>query len=541
MNEAKWFLRTQDETFGPETQARLVEWAKVGRIMPGQEISEDNEIWRRVEDVPFLDMRFSIDIGDGNPRGPFHRAAAEALIASGRLPATAKIVETREPFPAEEEKEAEVSPAVEEETQATEEAKTADVAESAVEATGATTETSGTGATAAPAAVEDGTAFLSEEKCDGRGGVPPPPETKVVEKIVEVPVEKIVEKEVRVEVPVEKVVEKEVRVEVPVEKIVEKVVEKVVVDETRVKELEGLLAEERRHTNELQTRLDAASAGAAEQRALAEAAACEASARESELQAQIDAGAKREAELRAKRDAAAQDAASREAKLQEQVKALEDELRRLPQAASEVADIQAAVYAIMTGEAEELGKVIEAEKKAFEDFKTRHLERTEHLLERRREMLKRAGANIEDMTRKALRERPEDPRTTQVRKELDELQRKRDMEMAEHAAQVRELTRKLADRQAEEARLAANMKDVTQLRAEVEQLREQLQAREKDLVTERQMSEELRRQQATRQQTLLNRLASLESPSIGTAQSMETNQSREAKLVRLPSWMRLGK
>ena len=48
--------------------------------------------------------------------------------------------------------------------------------------------------------------------------------TKVVEKRVEVPVEKIVEK--RIEVPVEKIVEK--RVEVPVEKIVEKIVEKVV-------------------------------------------------------------------------------------------------------------------------------------------------------------------------------------------------------------------------------------------------------------------------------------------------------------------------
>ena len=54
------------------------------------------------------------------------------------------------------------------------------------------------------------------------------PVEKVVAKEVrvEVPVEKIVEKEVRVEVPVEKIVEKEVRVEVPVEKIVEKVVEK---------------------------------------------------------------------------------------------------------------------------------------------------------------------------------------------------------------------------------------------------------------------------------------------------------------------------
>ena len=61
----------------------------------------------------------------------------------------------------------------------------------------------------------------------------PPPVEKIVEKEVrvEVPVEKVVEKEVRVEVPVEvekiveKVVEKEVRVEVPVEEIVEKVVE----------------------------------------------------------------------------------------------------------------------------------------------------------------------------------------------------------------------------------------------------------------------------------------------------------------------------
>ena len=39
---AKWYLRTQDDTFGPETEAKLVEWAKLGRIQPGQEISCDN-------------------------------------------------------------------------------------------------------------------------------------------------------------------------------------------------------------------------------------------------------------------------------------------------------------------------------------------------------------------------------------------------------------------------------------------------------------------------------------------------------------------
>ena len=68
---SQWYLRTQDETFGPESMEKLVEWARLGRIQPGQEVSDDNEIWRRVEDVPFLDMRFSIDLGDGNPRGDF--------------------------------------------------------------------------------------------------------------------------------------------------------------------------------------------------------------------------------------------------------------------------------------------------------------------------------------------------------------------------------------------------------------------------------------------------------------------------------------
>lgn len=502
-DEAKWYLRTPDETFGPETAARLVEWAKLGRIQPGQEVSDDNETWRRVEDVPFLDLRFSIDLGDGNPRGPFNRAAAEALLASGRLPASATLVETRAPFEAEEVG-TDAPTAEPDEPTITEPEPNAAPAEP--------TDAQSESATEEPQQVE-----APEPTAEEPTNVPTAaiePEVRVVEKIVEVPVEKIVEKEVRVEVPVEKIVE----------------VEKVVVDETRVKELEGLLAEERRHTGDLQTRLDAAAKSAAELRAQVEASSSEVARVTKEAE-----GAATEAAR------AAKDAADREAKLRDQVHALEDELRRLPQAASEVADIQAAVYSIMTGEAEELGRILEAEKREFEAFKQRHLERADHLLERRREMLKRAGANIEDMTRKALRDRPEDPRTTQLRKELDDLRRTHEMERLESESKVRELTTQLRERKAEEARLAENMKDVTQLRAEVEALREQLQTREKELVAERQHTEDIRRQQATRQQVLLNRLATLESPSIGTAQSMETNQSREAKLVRLPSWMRFKK
>ena len=447
---SQWYLRTQDETFGPESEEKLAEWARLGRIQPGQEISEDNEVWRRVEDVPFLDMRFSIDLGDGNPRGPFNRAAAEALLASGRLPPTATMVESREPFDAPapiDAPEPQPEPAPQ-------------VATSQVEPE--------------PKVVEK---------------IVEVPVEKIVEKIVEVPVEKIVEKEVVKEVPVEveKIVEKEVIKEVPVEKIVEKVV----IDETRVKELEEMLAAATRVAGE--------------------------------------------------NEKATKDEKAVSEKLREQVRSLEDELRRLPQTASEVADIQAAVYSIMTSEAEELAAVIEAEKKEADEFRRRHEERADKLLERRRLLLKRAGTNIEDMTRRALVERPEDPRMAQMRKEYDAFRQHAEKTALESERKIRELTDQLRTSRAETARVAEGMRDITQMRAEIEDLRLRLQQREKELLESKQANEVLRQHQAASQQALMARLASLESPSIGTSSTLATNQSREAKLVKLPSWMRIGK
>lgn len=482
MSAAMWYLRTQDEIFGPESRDKLIEWARMGRIQPGQEISEDNEIWKRVEDVPFLDMRFSIDLGDGNPRGPFNKAAAEALLSSGRLPASASIVETRAPFDVE------------------------------------------------PDALPDNELILEVNAADAVRSENVEVVEKVIEKIVEVekvvevPVEKIVLKEVPVEKIVEKIVEKEVpvevekiiekRVEVPVEveKIVEKIVEKVVVDETRVKELEALVEEERRHTASLQARMDEAAKSNAE----------------------------REAAMQEKLMASAKEASAREAKLREQVLALENELRRLPESAGEIANIQAAVYSLMTGEVEEIGKLIEIEKAEAEEFRRRHEERTDNLLQRRRELLKRAGANIQEMTRKALVNRPEDPRTTQLRKEVDELRRLDARKSLDAEMKIRDLSDKLRLREAELARKNESQKDITQLQAQVQELRERLQLREKELLTERQRSDMLRQQQAVYQQTLSTRVRELESPSIGTTQSLSTNQSREAKLVKLPKWMRFG-
>ena len=469
---SQWFLRTQDETFGPESEEKLVEWARLGRIQPGQEISEDNEVWRRVEDVPFLDMRFSIDIGDGNPRGPFNRAAAEALIASGRLPPTATMVESREPFDApapsvelEPEPQPEPEPAPQPEPEPQPEPAPQPEPESQV----------------VSSQVEPGPKVIEK--------IVEVPVEKIVEKIVEVPVEKIVEKEVIKEVPVEveKIVEKEVIKEVPVEKIVEKVV----VDETRVKELEEMLAAATRVAGE--------------------------------------------------NEKATKDEKAVSEKLREQVHSLEDELRRLPQTASEVADIQAAVYSIMTSEAEELAAIIEAEKKDADEFRRRHEERADKLLERRRLLLKRAGSNIEDMTRRALVERPEDPRMARMRKEYDAFRQHSEKMALESERKIRELSDQLRTSRAETARVAEGMRDITQMRAEIEDLKARLQQREKELLEAKQANETMRQHQAANQQALMARLASLESPSIGTVSTLATNQSREAKLVKLPSWMRLGK
>ena len=531
MSESKWYLRAQDEVFGPETEEQLVEWARMGRIQPGQELSADSANWRKVEEVPFLDMRFSIDIGDGRPRGPFNRAAAEALVASGRLPMTAKIVETREPFEKEGEKVRDG-----EKVREGEKVSGEMVREEEEKASGETVREE-----TAPVEVEpmkDDLEYVSDE---GETREEPRVVERIVEKIVkvevpvpvekivEVPVEKIVEK--LVEVPVERVVEKIVVKEIPVEKIVEKEVEKVVVDDHRIKELETLLEEERRYASDLQKRLEESQES---ERVHSE-----------ELRGRIDAQAKeamaREAALRLAAEDAAKEAERREGKLREQIKALEDELRRLPQSASEVASIQAAIYTIMTKEAAELADELEKEKKEMEDYKLRYQDRANRLLERRHELLRRAGANIEEMTRKALVDRPDDPRTAQVRRELEELRGVSERRARDDQRRIAELTDEVKMYKIERTRAAEQLKDVTQLQRELDMVRQNLSRREAELLAERQRNEALERETAQIEKQRMSKFASLASPSVGTNETLATNQSREARLVKLPSWMRIGK
>ena len=502
----KWYLRTQDDTFGPETRDRLLEWAKMGRIQPGQEISDDGETWRPAVDIPFLDMRWSIDIGDGTPRGPFNRHAAEALLKSGRLPPGSKIVEVVPPF---EER----------------------------EPSAAGTEQSGGG-------------DERQESQEPQMRQEAAPEVKVVEKIVEVPVEKIVEKEVIKEVPVEKIVEKEVRVEVPVEKIVEKevikevpverIVEKEVIKEVPV---EKIVEVESPELLAKAAALEAAVVAAKEEGAKALTAA-----QEERKRALAEAEAAHEQNLMAVREEGAQALTAERAESEKARKelaeakretlTLESEIRRLPPNAKEAADTEAAVYWLMRGEVDDLEKAITEEKAEAEAAQKRWHERMDRMAARRIEILKRIGDDSRDMKNRALRANPEDPRTAHLKQELDALRLVAEKSAYESGQRIKDLSRALNEKSTEVSRLSVQVADVKRLQGQIQELRERLQMREKELVAERQASEELRRSAAASQQALLKRLSELESGMPG-----RTNQSREAhaQASRFPSWMSLKK
>ena len=497
----QWYLRTQDDTFGPESRERLLEWAKMGRIQPGQEISSDGDTWKPAEEIPFLDMRWSIDIGDGTPRGPFNKCAAEALLRSGRLPPGSKLVE--------------VAPAFEDEEQQGRCPSRDDDGRVAVPRDRISSENT------AHEPVEKVVEVPVEKIVEKIVEVPV---EKIVEKIVEVPVEKIVEKEVLKEVikevPVERIVEKEVLVEVPVEKIVEKEVIKEVPVE-RVVERERIVEVESTALLAKAAALEAAVTAAKEEGAKALAAAQE--EREQVLSAERAEMQKTRQELEnAKRETLT----------------LESEIKRLPSNAKEAADMEAAVYWLMRGEADDLERMMEAEKLEAEAAQKRWRERAEKLAARRVEILKKIGDDAKDMKQRALRMNPVDPRTLQIKQELDALRIVAERNAHESGMRIKDLTRSLNERTTEVKRLSAQVADVKRLQEQIRELREKLQDRDRELQQERQKVEEMRRCSAASQQALLARLSELESGMPG-----HSNQSKEAhaQASRFPSWMSFKK
>ena len=448
----QWYLRTQDETFGPESKARLLEWARMGRIQPGQEISSDGETWTPATEVPFLDMRWSIDIGDGRPRGPFNKMAAQALLSSGRLPPGSRIVEVRPPF-----------------------------------------ET--------PNPHAGGTPSSASETGTPENAAPSPPPAPPDEPPA-------------------------------LRREIERLKEALKEAESRVRAARREAKDAAEAARSAESRMSAVMA----QSATIESEKAKALKDLDELAA---AKAARETEMAAERAEAQQALAAskaNETKYEDRIQELSDELKRLPATARLAADAQAAVYTLMKDEADDIAAGIEDETRELDELRTIHQARRERLIARRQEILKRIGTDAEDMTRRALLAHPEDPRTAHMRQELEALRLLQEKATAESDRKIRDLAAKLRERDAEVKRLQQQASDTTILYRQLQEMRERLQRREKELMEERQKTEAERQQHAAAQQALMARLSALEMGLPGA-----TNQSREARSVRLAPWMGLKK
>jgi len=507
----QWYLRTQDETFGPETKERLIEWARMGRIQPGQDISEDGETWRPATEIPFLDMRWSIDIGDGQPRGPFNKQAAQALLSSGRLPRGSKLVEVRPSFA-----EPVAQEAQEARSQDSQEARSQDSQDSQdiQDAKGIKTHRD-RNATNEAAGRDDSAELLAMK-----------------------------EQNVRLEAKIKQMREdaKAIRAELAeAQKLLaakdsvlaernSELAERASALEAKDSELaakDSALAAKDSVLAETSSALEAKNSELAAARAESEK-----SLRELESQKESELAAK-DSEI-AKAQEAVSAARANEAEYEAKILSLSDEIRRLPPTARLAADAQAAIYALMKDEADELSAALEAENREAEALRQYRRQRTERLLARRQEILKHIGTDAEDMTRRALLAHPDDPRTAQLRQELDALRILQEKTALDNEEKIRDLSVKLRERDTEVKRLQQQSSDLTVVYRQLQETREKLQRREKELMEERQKAEAERQQHAAAQQALLTRLSALEMGLPGA-----TNQSREARSVRLAPWMGL--
>lgn len=564
----QWWLRTQDEVFGPVTRDNLLDWARMGRIQPGQEVSDDGESWRPATEVDFLDMRWSIDIGDGTPRGPFNKQAAQALLESGRLPRGSRLVEAA-PAPAPENApEATAPDAAAAEggtppaTDSPSPAASAEVdelrrqistlqaglraAEARADDAERRAERARTEAKAALKAADVAEARLSAVQTENaqRDAARETAHAERERSLEAALVAKDAERDEALKAKAAEMAKALAEAEASrnaalAAKDEERVAAEAAKDEARAAAVRAL--EDERTAAVAAKEEECAAARAERDRTISErdAAIAEKDAALSAATAAREEARRAVAEAQAKVDAISADLArvtaakaANDAANEERIKSLTDDLRRLPPTAQLAADAQAAVYAIMKEEADELSAAIEAENREAEALREYRRTRAERLLARRQEILRRIGTDAEDMSRRALKEFPEDPRTMHMRQELEALRLLQEKSALEADRKIRDLAAKLRDSDGEVKRLRQQSADVTVIYRQLQEAREKLQRREKELVEERQRSEAERQRHAADEQTLLARISSLEMGMPGA-----THQSREARTVRLAPWM----
>ena len=98
-DHAQWYVRTEDgNVYGPADAEKLAKWAEDGRIDPTSFVSTDRISWMPAQTLELLGMKWLIETEPGKVFGPFNRAVASRLFASGEVGPEAKAYRLHE-FP----------------------------------------------------------------------------------------------------------------------------------------------------------------------------------------------------------------------------------------------------------------------------------------------------------------------------------------------------------------------------------------------------------------------------------------------------------
>jgi len=536
---AEWFLRTGGESvFGPVSQEGLIVWAEQGRILPGHEVSPDRKKWMAAVSVAFLDMRWYVDDGADDLRGPLNRLAAETLIKSGKVGEQARLVSADE-VDAEAEERPDPPPR------------------------------------AKPLAPEAGLG-LSAPPPDSRAGAEAVRQAEALTaKVAELEalgetLRHTAEKDLRAaEKRAEALRQQVKKQESEIEDLNARLVlasepAAPVVDEALVRERDTLLvqlgeafrerdellataaeqddafksllqrvAELERKTGEAQQAL-AASEGSAMQlrkELYSWQQACQKST--AAEQAAVARAAATEADLA---DLLAL-ANARDSEYAEKIAKLEKNATQSPEEIAQFYADQAAIYQLCKHELDALVKAMETERSHFEQLRQSSSQRMESMQERKQALMKQLGNSPAEMTRLSAREQPSDPVVVRARNELDNLRFTHERDKRQAEERERELQRKLHLFESETGRLRELALDGEKLGRRVQELTEQLRRREVELAAARENNEAEREQFQGNQKALLARIESLER-GLRPTDTPDTVQAADAKTVKLASWMR---
>lgn len=557
----QWFLRINGETvFGPVSTEGLIVWAEQGRILPGHEISVDRKHWKQAVTEPLLDMRWFVDDGESDLRGPLNRQAAEALLKSGKVAKGAQLVSA-------DDVEDETSEHVQTPRSRSSRSKISEEdlrtriheLESLVE-TFRAAQSQETGddelIQLRQSHAELNEQFQASEAERGTLVLTATKDTRANERKLEGLRQQIKKLEQRIEEADGRVLLADVS-ESQMQELKKTQItlsEKLAASEAtlaqKILELEQMHAtwvatQQALSEKELQVMAYADQTSdlnkqIIEQENLRQAAedrvqvvACEST----RLKSQIT---KLQTEMQQNELALAEllvDANARDADYQEQIAALTQLSAFSPSEMMRLRDDQAALYDLMKAETDELDQVIAREREQVEHLKELSGQRQQKLIERRQELLKRLGKAPSDMTRRAVLGQPPDSGSMRLRTEFDNLRITHEREVRRAEERERDLQQKIRVLETECSKLCAKAAEGDTSNRRLEEIKELLAKREQELSDERRGREAEREQYHGSQQALLMRIDTLEKAS--KPATPNEIQSAEARSVKLATWMRL--